>query len=149
MTTPPRTDAAQLFTVGQLRWPSGLILAGRVHLEYFATDAYAVHMTVSCTPPGKAPQSQKWPFARDLLTAVIANDTIAGDLDVIVARHNTSTIRICLHNGTDTVDVLLPLYEVARFIAETDRCCAHGSIDEATRVAQQVDAAIVECLRGA
>lgn len=140
-------DQAQHLTVAQLIWPNGITAAGRVHLEYFATDAAAIHMTVSCTRPGHAPQSQRWLFARDLITAVVANDTIAGDGDVIVARHN-GALRVCLYNGTEALDVLLPMYEVAKFIAETERCCAHGSIDEATRLDQQVDAALVEILRG-
>ena len=147
--TTPTADRANLFTVARLYWPSGLILSGRVQLTYTATDAYAVHMTVSCTPPGRAPQSQTWPFARDLLTRVVAEDTVAGDLDVIVSRHNHDELRVCLYNGVDSLDVVMPLYEVAKFIAETERCCAHGSIDEATRLSQQVDAAIVQCLRGA
>lgn len=144
--------AAVKLIVAQLHWPSGVILSGRVKLEYFATDAAAVHMTVTCTPPnGAPPQAGKWVFARDMLTRVVAVDTIAGDLDVIVARHNPDWLRLCVHKpGDDTaLDVLLPLYDVAKFIAETDRCCAHGSIDEATRLSQQVDAALVECLRGA
>lgn len=147
--TTPSTDAAQHLTVAQLHWPDGTIRSGRVRLQYLATDAAAVHMTVTCTRPGKAPDAQTWIFARDLLTRVVAADTVAGELDVIVARHNYDWLRLGLYNGRDSIDVLLPLLDVARFIAETDRCCAHGSIDEATRLSQQVDAAIVQCLRGA
>lgn len=148
--TTPSIDAAQHFTVAQLVWPNGMIRAGRVHLEYFATDAAAVKMTIAYTPPGKAPRASTWLFARDLLTRVVADDTIAGDNDVIVARHDAELMRVCLHDSERdfTVDVLLPLLNVAKFIAETDRCCAHGSIDEATRISQQIDAALVEILRG-
>lgn len=150
MTTPPSTDAAQHCAVAQIQWPDGTVRGARVRLEYVATDAAALTMTVACTPPGTAQSvASSWLFARDMLTAVVAEDTVAGAGDVIVARHNHDWLRFCLHRGNVTVDVLLPLFDMARFIAETERRCPQGSIEETARLSQQIDAALVEILRGA
>lgn len=147
--TTPSTDAAQHCAVAQIEWPDGTVLGARVRLEYVATDAAALRMTVACTPPGKARSSaSSWMFAREMLTAVVAEDTVTGVGDVIVARHSSDWLRFCLHRGTVTIDVLLPLFDMARFIAETERRCPQGSIEETARLSQQIDAALVEILRG-